>query len=343
MIHLLGLLILSFLLTGVLLIPFIDLLYKLRFIRKEQETRDVFGRLTPIFNRFHKAKAGTPVGGGFLVIVIVSLLFALVFPLMRYMGIEPSHVYPIKEEINVLFFTFFSFGLLGLYDDVMKFFGFKKTGVFGLRFRHKFLIQWVLALIIAFLLFFNLKIEFIYIPFFDIYRLGWLYIPLAAFVIVSFVNAVNISDGLDGLASGILLVCLLAFSFLSGSILDTPLSIFMALWIGSLIAFLYFNVYPARIFLGDVGALSFGATLAVIGLLLGKVVALAVIGALFIVEGLSSLLQLVWKRVFRRRLFTVAPFHLWLQQYGWEEPKIVMRAWLASLMLAIFGLFLAMI
>lgn len=343
MVILLGLLILSFFTTSILLFPFIDLLYRFRFLRRKQKTRDAFGRLTPIFDRLHGWKAGTPVGGGLLVIVVVSFLFTFIFPLMNFFGIQPSHVYPIREEINILFFTFLSFGLLGLYDDIMKFFGFKKNGFFGLRLRHKFVIQWILAFIIALLLYANLKIDIFYVPFFGVFKLGWLYVPLSAFIIVSFVNAVNITDGLDGLAAGLLMICLFAFWFLSASILDTPLSIFLALWLGSLIALLYFNVYPARVYLGDVGALSFGATLAVIGLLLGKVVALAVIGGLFIVEGGSSLLQILFKKFFKQKVLSVAPFHLWLQEKGWEEPKIVMRAWLAGLMLAIFGLFLAML
>ena len=104
-----------------------------------------------------------------------------------------------------------------------------------------------------------------------------------------------------------------------------------------------FNVYPARIFLGDVGALSFGATLAVVGLLLGKILALVVIGGFFIIEITSSLLQILSKRFLKKKLFSVAPFHLWLRNLGWEEPKIVFRAWLAGIMLAFLGLWLAYI
>ncbi|MFH0943390.1 MAG: phospho-N-acetylmuramoyl-pentapeptide-transferase, partial [Candidatus Beckwithbacteria bacterium] len=136
---------------------------------------------------------------------------------------------------------------------------------------------------------------------------------------------------------------LFAFWFLSASILDTPLSFFLALWLGSLISFLYFNVYPARIWLGDVGALAFGATFAVVGLLLGKVMALLIIGGIFIIEILSSFLQLLSKKFTGKKLFPVSPLHLWLQLIGWEEPKIVTRAILAGIMLAIFGVWLAVI
>ncbi|MDP3998556.1 MAG: phospho-N-acetylmuramoyl-pentapeptide-transferase, partial [bacterium] len=144
-----------------------------------------------------------------------------------------------------------------------------------------------------------------------------------------------------GLASGLLMICLFSFWFLAATLLDPTLSIFIAVWLGSLIAFLYFNIFPARIWLGDVGSLSFGATLAVVGLLTGKIIALAVIGGFFVVEVLSSLIQLLAKKFWGRKIFAVSPLHLWLQNRGWGEPKIVMRAWLAGVMLAIFGLWIA--
>ncbi len=339
----LGLLIFSFIFTSILIIPFINLLYHLKFLRQKQITKDFLGLRTKIFDKLHAHKVGTPVGGGLLVIAVVSFLYVFFFPLISFLGIKITTCYPIKEELNIIFFSFLSFGLLGLYDDIMKFFGFSRTKFFGLRFRHKFIIQWILAIIIGLLLWQNLGIDFIHIPFFGIIKLGAWYIPFAALVIVFFANAFNITDGLDGLSCGLLMICLFAFWILSASILDTTLSVFLALWLGALIAFLYFNVYPARIWLGDVGALSFGATLAVVGLLIGKIVALGVIGGVFVVEATSSFFQILSKTLLKKRLFTVAPAHLWLQNKGWEEPKVVARAWLAGLMLAIFGLWLAVI
>jgi phospho-N-acetylmuramoyl-pentapeptide-transferase len=339
----LGFLIFSFVITSVLIVPFINLLYRLKFLRQQQLTKDFMGLRTKIFDRLHAHKAGTPVGGGLLIIVVVSLLYAALFPLIHFLGVYMSAVFPIKDELNIIFFSFISFGLLGLYDDFMKFFGFKKIGFFGLRLRHKFVIQWFLAFVVAILLYQNLGIDFINIPFVGVIKLGIWYIPFAALIVVSFANAFNITDGLDGLSCGLLMICLFAFWILSSTVLDTALSVFLSLWIGGLIAFLYFNVYPARIWLGDVGALSFGATMAVAGLLLGKVMALVVIGGLFVIEAGSSLLQILSKAIRKKRLFTVAPFHLWLQNRGWEEPKIVARAWLAGIMLAILGLWLAVI
>lgn len=341
----LGILIFSFTITAILIVPFIDTLYKLKFQRQKQDTKDAFGKTTPIFNSYHnvKQKLGVPVGGGLLVILVVSILFSLLFPLFKLMGITVTHVYPTQTEVNLLFFTFLSFGLLGLYDDIKKFFGFQKEAFFGMRLKHKFVIQWILAIVIATVLFFQLEISFLYIPFVGIINVGIFYIPFAAFTIVSFANAVNVTDGLDGLASGILMISLFGLWFLSNTILDTPLSLFIALWIGSLIAFLYFNIYPARLWMGDVGALAFGATLAVVGLLLGKIAAVGVIGGIFVVEIFSSMVQLLSKKFRKKKVFPVAPFHLWLQLRGWEEPKIVQRMWIASLILMLFGVWLAVI
>ncbi len=340
---LLGLLIFAFTVTSILIVPFINLLYRFRWQRRRQQTKDFLNRPTPIFNRFHRHKAGVPVGGGFLIVGLVAAMFAVLFPVLKRLGITITANFPMKEEINIIFLTFTSFALLGLYDDLRKFFQIEKTGFFGLRMRHKLAIQSALALLISFLLFINLQIDIFYIPFVGVFNLGWWFVPLSAGIIVFFTNAVNITDGLDGLAGGILMIALFAFWVLSASILDTPLSIFIALWIGALTAFLYFNIHPARLMMGDVGALSFGATLAVIGILLGKTMALLVIGGLFVAELLSSLVQMLAKQWAGRKILPVAPLHLWLQLSGWEEPKIVFRAWLAALMLALFGLWLAII
>ena len=342
MVILLGLLILAFLVNSFLLVPFIDLLYKLRFQRKNQKTRDLFLRLTPIFDKFHRQKTGTPVGGGFLIIITTTLIFLLSLLIFRYFLIPVTSVYSFSKEVKILIFTFLSFGALGFYDDIKKTFPSLSDKFFGLRFSQKLFLEIFLALIISIWLYSDFKIEILNLPFLGVINLGIFYIPFAAFVIVSFSNAFNITDGLDGLASGVLMIALCALWIISASILDTPLSTFIAVWLGGLIAFLYFNVSPARIFLGDVGALSFGATFAVIGLLLGKAFALVIIGGLFVIEAASSLIQILAKKFLGRRAFKVAPLHLYLQEQGWEEPKIVFRAWLAAMMLAFFGLFLAL-
>jgi phospho-N-acetylmuramoyl-pentapeptide-transferase len=343
MAFLLGIVLFSWLLASVLYVPFIQLLYKWRFRRAKQKTLDAFEKRTPIFDHFHQKKAGTPVGGGLLVIVLTTIIFPITLLLMRYFWIPITSVYPIASEIKILLFTFVSFGLLGLLDDAKKTFAIPASGFFGLRLRHKLILEILLSGIISYWLIHDLKIDIFYVPFFGVIHIGWIYGILSSFIIIAFANAFNITDGLDGLASGVLLIALAAFWFISASILDSPLSVFIALWLGSLTAFLYFNIFPARIFLGDVGALSFGATLAVVGLILGKAPALVVIGGIFVIEVASSFIQLFWKRFFHKKLFSVAPLHLWLQYNGWSEPKIVMRSWIITIVFAIFGLWIALI
>jgi len=334
--------IISFLFNSLLIVPFIDSLYKLKFQRASQKTKDAFNKPTPIFDFFHQKKSGTPVGGGLLIIFTTIFVYAVFLLSFVFFGKKIYSNYPsLASEIKIILFTFISFSFLGLFDDLNKIFFWQKTNFFGLRLRHKLFFEIILALIPSFWLFSELKISIVHIPFFGVYDWSYFYIFFAAFVIVAFANAVNITDGLDGLASGILMIALTSFWVVARSILDMPTSFFIGIWLGGLIAFLYFNIYPARIFLGDAGALSFGATFAVIGLLLGKAFALPIIGGVFVLEIFSSLIQLLGKKFLKKKIFPVAPFHLWLQFKGWEEPKIVMRLWLTSIILAIFGLMIA--
>ncbi len=339
----LGLIIFSFLICIVLIVPFIDLLYKLHLTRRKEAPES--GKV-PLFDKLHDIKVGTPVGGGVLIIAVVSLLFAISFPLASNMGLYVKSSFPLKSEVFIIFLTFISFGLLGLSDDLLKIFAKPTKGVlglwFGLRRRQKFILQWILGFLIGFLIYHSLGIHIVNIPgFHKVLDLGVWYIPFAAFVIVAFSNAFNVTDGLDGLAGGLLLICLAAFMVIATGNLDTPLLFFISLWAGAIFAFLYFNVWPARIFLGDAGALSFGAMLAVIGLITGKILALVVIGGVFVVEIASSMTQILGWKYLKRPLFPLAPIHHTFLAKGWKEPKIVMRAWILGLILAVFGLWLA--
>lgn len=343
MVHLfLGLLLFSFLITSILVIPFVNLLYRLKLQRQKQKTLDFLNCRTPIFDKFHSGKSGTPVGGGLLIIITVTILYLFLLPTLSFFHLPISSSYSLIPELEVIFITFLGFGILGLYDDIKKTFGLNKSHFFGLRMMHKLVLQLILATIISLLIYFQLKVNFIYLPFFGPITVGPAIMLIYVAFIVGFANFFNITDGLDGLASGLLMISLFAFWVLSASFLDTPISLFLALWIGSLIAFLYFNVFPARIWLGDVGALSFGATIAVIALILGKIIPLIIVGAPFIIEGGSSALQIFSKKILHRKIFPAAPLHLTLQQMGWEEPKIVLRAWLAGIILAVFGLWLGL-
>lgn len=338
---LLGFLLFSFILNSALIVPFINLLYSLRFQRPKAKTSDFMGTVNSVFNRLHKKKSGIPVGGGLLIIVTTTALFFLVSTMLRLVGADMSSVYDFRAEMNAIFAAFILFGVLGLYDDIVKFF--RVTDKVGITWRSKLIGQLVIGLGIGWYMYSTMGISIINLPSVGVIDLGWFFVPFAAVVIAGFSNAVNITDGLDGLAAGLLMITLFVFIILAVTILDTPITLFIALWLGGILAFLYFNTYPARIHLGDVGALSFGATLAVIGLLLGKIVAVFIISGIFILEISTSLIQMFGKRYLGRRLLPLSPFHLWLQSIGWEEPKVVARAWLAGIILAVFGLWLALL
>lgn len=334
--ELLGLVLVSFGVTAFLIVPFIDLLFflKKKFEKKEESEESETHKTTPIHDQLMKADEATPSGGGvllILVLVTISAITAWWIPLVEL------------TSLRILIFTMLSFGSLGLVDDIRWLTTKRKGKLLGLGRRVLMLIQTILAFIIGYLLYYNLGIQNINIPVLGNFDIGWLYIPLAAFIIVAFSNAYNISDGLDGLSTGLLLICLFAFLVLAHSVFNDTLSVFVGVWIGVLIAYLYFNVYPARIYLGDAGAFGFGATLAVVGLMTGKIFGLAIIGGVYIFIVLSSFIQIFSKKFFKRKVFPVAPLHMYLKYLGWPEPKIVARFWLAGIIFAIVGLWLSLI
>lgn len=334
MLELLGLVLIAFVVTAFLIVPFIDLLFFLKRKYEKHSNLHKFGSETPIHDQLMKDDETTPSGGGILLILVLTgltSLYAYFVPLVDL------------KSLIIPLFTLLSFGALGLVDDV-KWLITKRSGKFhGLSRRTIFLFQTIFAVIAAFMLYSMSGINNLYIPGIDNFIIGWWYVPLAAFIIVSFSNAYNISDGLDGLSTGLLTICLFAFLVLAHSVFNQPLSIFVGVWIGTLIAYLYFNVFPARIYLGDAGSLAFGATLAVVGLSTGKIIGLAIICGIYIIILLSSLLQILSKKLLKRKLFPLAPIHMYFKFIGWEEPKIVARFWLAGAIFAIFGLWLSLL
>lgn len=334
MANLLGLLLISFIITSFLIVPFIDLLFYIKRKFGDKVMVDKKQTDTPIHDQLMKGDEQTPSGGGILLIIVLTALtylYALIVP-------ETD-----TNTLKILLFTLLSFGGLGFVDDV-KWLITKRSGkIVGLGRLTIFGFQTIFATIIGYLLYSLWGINNIYIPGIENLVIGAWYIPVAAFVIVAFSNAYNISDGLDGLSTGLLTICLFAFLVLAHAVFNPSLSIFVGVWIGTLIAYLYFNVYPARIYLGDAGSLAFGATLAVVGLLTGKIMGLAIIGGVYIIIITSSLLQILAKKILKRKLFPLAPIHMYFKYIGWEEPKIVARFWLAGAIFAIFGLWLSLL
>lgn len=331
---LLGLLILSFIITSICLVPFIDFLFflKRKFEKRESELK--IESSTPIHDQLMKADVDVPSGGGILIVFILVILSIFYAFFNRNSDLE---------SLKILLFTLISFGSLGLVDDIKLIITKRKGKFLGLGRKQIFLIQTFFAFLIATMLYFQIGLNNIYISGLGNFIINLWYIPFAAFIIIAFSNAYNISDGLDGLAAGLLMICLFAFLALASATLNLTVAGFIGIWIGALIAYLYFNIWPARIFLGDAGAFSFGATLAVVGLLTAKIIPLAIIGGVFVVIVASSLFQILSKKLLHKKILPVSPLHMYFKYIGWQESKIVTRFWLVQIMLAILGLWVGLL
>ena len=285
----------------------------------------------------HQVKTGTPTLGGVMVIGPV-LIITIGLNLAALMGNTL-----IGRSILVPMLTLLAFGILGGLDDLAGIRG-KHKGE-GLRARYKFLWQSIIALVIAAALHFVLDLRSIAIPSVpEKIDIGLLYIPVAAFIIVSMTNAVNLTDGLDSLAgwtSTIAFACYGVIAFLQG---QAYLVVFCFTMVGALLAFLWYNAHPAELFMGDTGALALGATLAVVALMTGQWLLLPLIGAVFVAETLSVVIQVFYfKRTHGKRFFKMAPLHLHFELLGWSETQVVQRFWLAGLLAGMLGIALALL
>jgi phospho-N-acetylmuramoyl-pentapeptide-transferase len=279
----------------------------------------------------HQVKHGTPTMGGLLLIAVVVALFLLL------RGVP-------EAGINAPLATLAGVGLLGAFDDYLN----AKTGE-GIRVRQKLIWQVVFAVAAAFLIQRVYAIDQIAVPFYGpIFVDPAVYVTFGAFAIIAASNGVNITDGLDGLSGGTLVFAFVAFLLVA--LLNEPaqpnLAFLCALIIGALLGFLWFNVHPAQIFMGDAGSLSLGATLAVIALITGQILVLPLIGLIFVIETSSVVLQVAYyKATGGKRLFRMSPIHHHFELAGWDEEKITLRFWIVGILSGLLGvtLFLASI
>jgi phospho-N-acetylmuramoyl-pentapeptide-transferase len=279
----------------------------------------------------HLVKEGVPTMGGLLLIVIVVAVYYL-FRSVPERGI----IAPLATLVLV--------GLLGAFDDYLN----VRTGE-GIRARQKMLWLVVVAAVAAFQIQSTYEIDQIAVPFIGAVSIDpWVFIAFAAFAIVGAANGVNITDGLDGLAGGTLIFAFVAFMLIA--ILNEPtqpnLAFLCALIIGALLGFLWFNVHPAQVIMGDSGSLALGATLAVTALITGQILVLPLIGLIFVVETASVALQIGYYRLTGgRRIFKMSPIHHHYELSGWHEEKITLRFWIVGILAGLLGvvLFLASI
>lgn len=323
---------LSFLLAVLWTPALTHFLYKYKIAKRLRE-HSWDGQPAKIFLRLHKKKDGTPTMGGVL-IWFTAAVITLFFNLSRSQTWLPV-------------FVLVTSGALGMIDDFLNIKG--VNFVRGLSTKLKFLFQFVIAGLGAWWFFYKLGFSEIRIPAAEILGLpqfldiGILYIPLFILVVVFLANSVDITDGLDGLAGGTLAVsfgAIMALALVQG---QTGIAAFAGTIMGALLAFLWYNIFPARFFMGNTGALALGATLAVLAFLTDSVLLLPLIGFIFVIEGFSSLAQRFSKKYFGRKIFLIAPLHHHFEAAGWPETKVTMRFWVIAAVAATIGLVLGLI
>ncbi len=306
---------LTFALVVILMPPFIVLLRRIGFGK----------RIRVEGPGSHMVKEGTPTMGGVLMIAVVGVAAVLFHFLGNGEFLGPQTIAPI---LTLLFI-----GALGMFDDYLN----ATTGE-GIRIRQKLLWQIAAGLFIAYQVQDTYDITALSVPF--VGEVGvepWFYILFAAFAIVATTNGVNFTDGLDGLAGGTLIFAFVAYMIIALLAGQTQLAVLCALLIGTLLGFLWFNVHPAQIFMGDSGALSMGATLAVISLITGQILLLPLIGIIFVLEVGSDIVQIGYYKLTRKRIFKMAPLHHHFELSGWDEEKITMRFWIVAVLAAMLG------
>ena len=318
----------AFLLAMLLTPAFTFFAYRYKFWKKQRSTSTT-GEKLEVFTKLHadKFKRNIPTMAGIIGVVSITVV-TLFFNLDR-----AQTWLPLAALVGG--------GAVGLLDDLINIRG-QGTGVAGLRSSLKFAMITLLALFLGWFFFVKLGYTSVHIPFVGDLVLGWLIVPLFVFAVVATSNAVNISDGLDGLAGGLLTISYGVFgviALLQGQVI---LAGFCFTVVGALLSYLWFNIYPARFFMGDVGSFAFGTSLGVVAMLTNTLFLLPIIGLIFVIEAGSSLVQITSKKLFHRKVFLSAPIHHHLEAKGWPETKVTMRFWVIACVMGSLGIMLAL-
>ena len=287
----------------------------------------------------HDVKMGTPTMGGVMFVLPVFLLTFLLNAVALIGFIQSG----LGRSVLVPMIVMGAFAILGAVDDWQGIRGERKGE--GMRARTKFLFQVLFSLGTAWVLKYMLGVPDLFIPGIKgFFELGWWYVPVAAFIIVSMSNAVNFTDGLDGLAGLIAATAFAAYGMISLNQGQFYLARFCFTVVGALFGFLWFNVHPAELFMGDTGSLALGATLAVVALMTSQWVVLPIIAIIPVSEVLSVVIQVAYFKLTKgKRFFKMAPIHLHFELLGWSETQVVQRFWLIGLMAAMIGVGLALV
>lgn len=293
---------------------------------------------TPIFSKLHSKKAGTPTMGGILIWGTVIFLISIFWIFDRILDIESLRFlnFLTRRETLLPLGAFLGASLVGLLDDWLDV---RRKGHKGrgLRFRSKIWLYAAVAIIGAWWFYFKLDFSTVHIPFAGNFDFGWWFIPFFILAVIATSFSVDLTDGLDGLAGGTLLISFFAFGLIAYTQGRTNLAALIGVVCGSLLAFLWFNVFPARFFMGDTGAMGMGVLLAIVAFLTNSIFLLALIGFVFMIEALSTLAQITWKSLFKEKLFLSTPLHHHFEALGWPETKVTMRFWILGAVFGILG------
>jgi phospho-N-acetylmuramoyl-pentapeptide-transferase len=298
----------------------------------------------PIFNSIHGQKAGTPTMGGVLVwgtvlgLALVISGLASLFPESLIAGFN----FLSRGQTWLPLAALVSAGMIGLLDDYLNVRKIGKNGG-GVDIRHRLVLYTSIAIVGAWWFYVKLGWSMLHIPFYGDLMIGWWYVPLFVLVLVGTSFSVNQTDGLDGLAGGTLVSAFSAYAVIAVLQGRFDLAVFCGVLVGALLAFLWFNIFPARFFMGDTGAMSMGVTLGVVAMLTNTAVILPIIGFVFVVEAITTIIQLLSKRFRGKKVFLVAPIHHHFEAKGWPEPKVVMRFWVVSWIAAAIGLIIVIL
>ena len=329
---------LSFLVAVFITPALTHFLYKYKLGKRIRDSK-----VAPIFSKLHSKKSGTPTMGGILIWLTVLILSVLFFYFSKiFNGFWSELNFLTRSQTLLPLGVLIVSALVGLIDDYLDVRGQGPDGR-GFRMGQRLILYTLIAIVGALWFYFKLDWDTIRVPFFGTYAIGFWYIPIFVLIIVSTAFSVNEADGLDGLAGGILLTSFGAYgaiAFVQGRV---ELAAFCGVIVGALLAFLWFNINPARFFMGDTGAMALGVTLGVIAMLTNYALLLPIICFLLVIESGSVIIQILSKKIRKKKIFHSTPIHHHLEAIGWSEPKIVMRFWVISGVSAVMGLILVLL
>ena len=315
----------------------------IRFLEKKQFGKQIRTVGAPIFAKLHKKKEGTPTMGGILIWGTV-LFITLLFCILSYVfdGFFENLNFLTRRETLLPLGALVISALIGLGDDLLGIFKIGPNGG-GLRMKHRLLMYTLIAAFGAWWFFWKLGWDLIHIPFIGDFNIGLWYLPVFVIVLVATSFSINETNGLDGLAEGILLIGFASYGMIAFGQGKMDLATFCGVILGALVAFLWFNIYPARFFMGDTGAMSLGITLGIIAMLTNFFLLLPLILFIPVIESASVIIQVISKKFRGKKVFLSAPIHHHFEAKGWHETTITMRFWIINGVTAAIGLILVFV